>query len=64
MRIPLDCNDCVCYDCNQMVSFVIRNIEPELWRRVKAKAALEGTSLNALLLRLLTEWAGDATPNR
>lgn len=38
------------------VTFMVRNIDPKFWGRVKAKAALEGTSVNALILRLLKEW--------
>jgi predicted HicB family RNase H-like nuclease len=41
------------------VSYLLRNIDQDLWRRVKSKAALEGVSVNALILRLLTEWVND-----
>ncbi len=39
-----------------MATFIVRNIDPEFWRRVKAQAALEGISLNALVLKLLSKW--------
>lgn len=39
-----------------MASYILRNIDPELWRQVKAKAALEGVSLRALIERLLQNW--------
>lgn len=38
------------------VSYILRNIDATLWRRVKAKAALEGVSVKALLERLLRAW--------
>jgi predicted HicB family RNase H-like nuclease len=40
------------------MTYLLRGIEPDLWRRVKSKAALEGVSVNALILRLLREWVG------
>lgn len=39
-----------------MMTYLLRNIDPGLWRRVKAKAALEETSINALILELLEAW--------
>lgn len=39
-----------------MASYILRNIEPELWRQVKSKAALEETSVKALIERLLRDW--------
>lgn len=39
-----------------MASYILRNIDPELWRRVKSKAALEGISVKALIERLLRTW--------
>jgi predicted HicB family RNase H-like nuclease len=41
-----------------MASYILRDIDPELWKRVKAKAALEGVSLKALIERLLRAWLG------
>lgn len=39
-----------------MASYILRDIDPELWKRVKAKAALEGVSLKALIEQLLKAW--------
>ncbi len=39
-----------------MAAYILRDIDPELWKRVKSKAALEGVSLKALFERLLTAW--------
>jgi hypothetical protein len=38
-------------------SYIIRGIPGELWRRVKAKAALEGVSVREVILRLLKDYA-------
>ena len=38
------------------MTYIIRNIDPVFWARVKAKAALERISVNALILKLLAEW--------
>lgn len=34
-----------------MASYILRNIDLELWRLFKSKAALEGVSLKALIER-------------
>jgi hypothetical protein len=39
-----------------MASFVLRKINPEFWQRVQAKAAAEGSTVKAVILRLLTAW--------
>jgi hypothetical protein len=39
-----------------MASFIVRNIDPEFWARVKSKAALERVSVNAVIQVLLAEW--------
>lgn len=40
-----------------MPSFIqFRKVDDDLWRRVKAKAALEGTSVKAVVEQLLREW--------
>lgn len=39
-----------------MSSYILRDIDPELWKRVKSKAALEPVSLKALIERLLRAW--------
>src|SRR4051812_13889075 len=41
-----------------MPSFILRNINPELWARVQAKAAAEGVPIKAVILRLLAQWVG------
>lgn len=40
-----------------MPSFILRNIDPDLWARVKARAAEDGRSLRGLILWLLTKYA-------
>ncbi len=42
-----------------MGSYILRQIDEQLWRRVKSKAALEGVTLKALIERLLRDWLGD-----
>lgn len=39
-----------------MPSFILRDLNPEFWARVQAKAAAEGTTVKALILRLLSSW--------
>lgn len=39
-----------------MSSYILRKIDPALWRQVKAKAASEGVTIDALLRRLLADW--------
>jgi len=39
-----------------MSSYILRKIDAELWRHVKAKAALEQTSIKALIEGLLRDW--------
>jgi hypothetical protein len=41
-----------------MASFILRNLDPEFWARVQAKAIAEGTTVKAVILRLLTQWLG------
>ena len=38
------------------MEYLLRDIDPELWRQVKAKAALDGITVKALLLSLLKGW--------
>ena len=40
----------------------IRLMPTELWRKVKAQAALEGTSLRGAVIEALTLWLKDAEP--
>lgn len=39
-----------------MASYIIREIDQALWKAVKAKAAIEGVTLKALIERLLKAW--------
>jgi len=39
-----------------MASYILRNIDADLWRQIKSKAALEGISVKALIERLLRAW--------
>ena len=39
-----------------MTAYIIRGIPADLWRKVKAKAATQGVSVRAVILRLLQEW--------
>ena len=40
-----------------MASFILRNIDPDLWVKVKAQAQKEGRPLRWLFLRLLAVYA-------
>jgi Bacterial Ig-like domain (group 1) len=44
-----------------MPSFILRKLDPEFWARVQAKAAAEGTTVKAVILRLLASWLGVLT---
>jgi len=39
-----------------MASYILRDIDPDLWKRVKAKAALQSTTLKQLIEDLLVTW--------
>ena len=39
-----------------MASYILRGIDPDLWRHVKSKAALEQISVKALIEQLLRAW--------
>jgi hypothetical protein len=39
-----------------MTSFILRKIDPDFWARVRAKAEAEGTTVRAVILRLLAAW--------
>ncbi len=41
-----------------MASYILRDIDAELWRKVKSKAAAEGISVKAAIESLLKGWAG------
>lgn len=40
-----------------MTAYMLRNIDPELWRAVKARASEEGHPLRWVILRLLHQYA-------
>lgn len=40
-----------------MGSYILRDIPPDLWRKVKATAALQGVTVREAILRLLKEYA-------
>lgn len=40
-----------------MTSYILRKIAPDLWRRVKSKAAYEGRTVRFVLLELLRVYA-------
>jgi hypothetical protein len=40
-----------------MTAYILRNIDPSLWARVKARAAGEGIQLRQLLMHLLRAYA-------
>ena len=39
-----------------MPSFILRQLDPEFWAKVQAKAAAEDTTVKAVILRLLAAW--------
>ena len=39
-----------------MQNFILRDIDPRFWAKVKSKAALEGRTLKGLIFTLLKEW--------
>lgn len=39
-----------------MASYILRDIDPDLWKRVKAKAALSEVTLKKLVEQLLMDW--------
>lgn len=41
-----------------MPTFILRGLDPDFWKRVQTKAAAEGTTVKAVILKLLTAWLG------
>lgn len=37
-------------------TYLLRDIDDELWRKVKSKAAAEGMTVKDVILQLLAEW--------
>ena len=37
-------------------SYILRGFDPDLWRRVKAKCAMEGTTIKDVIAGLLVSW--------
>ena len=36
-----------------MAAYILRNIDPDLWARVKARSEVDGIPLRAIILKLL-----------
>lgn len=43
-----------------MAAYILRNIDPALWARVKTRSELDGMPLRAVILKLLEEYAAGA----
>jgi hypothetical protein len=43
-------------------TYLLRNIDPALWRKVKAQAARDGISVRDAILRFLVVYARPAVP--
>lgn len=39
-----------------MATYIIRDIDDELWKKVKSKAATEGATAKDVILKLLADW--------
>lgn len=39
------------------MNYLLRDVDVDLWRRVKAKAAMRGESIRDVIVRLLTKFA-------
>lgn len=39
------------------MNYLLRDIDRDLWRKVKAKAAMRGESIRDVIVRLLTKFA-------
>lgn len=39
-----------------MKTYILRNMDPTVWRLVKSKAALEGITVREAIARLLKQW--------
>lgn len=45
-----------------MPSYILRNVDPELWTKVKARAEKEGHALRWVILQLLVYYAKHGLP--
>jgi len=36
-----------------MINYILRNIDPDLWRKVKIRAAVRGITIRQLIINLL-----------
>ena len=43
-----------------MAAYILRDIDNDLWRKVKSKAAAQGVSAKDVMLKLLAEWVKKA----
>lgn len=48
----------VCYNA-RMSSTTVRDIDPQKWRQVKARAAILGMTVGELLNMIIAEWLAD-----
>lgn len=39
-----------------MSSYILRHTDDQLWKRVKAKAALQGVTVKAVIEKFLKDW--------
>jgi len=39
-----------------VAAYILRDIDADLWRKVKSKAATQGVSAKDVILKLLAEW--------
>ena len=39
-----------------MPSYILRDVDPQLWQKLKVKAAREGEAIRAVILRLIKEY--------
>jgi hypothetical protein len=42
----------------ERASFVLRDLDPEMWQKVKIKAATEGRTVKHVVVTLIEDWAG------
>lgn len=44
------------------MTFILRNVDPELWRQFKERAATEGRSLRWIVLTLIRAYVANGLP--